>query len=79
MLAFLFDYLPHRPHQVPLHEDPFKATRNIEGQTLAFFFCPRTTTKCIIFPSVPFYRYLSIWNRHRSWFESKSGNPASPV
>jgi fatty acid desaturase len=28
-LAFLFDYVPHRPHQVPARQDAYKATRNL--------------------------------------------------
>ena len=80
MLAFLFDYLPHRPHQVRLHEDPFKATRNIEGQTLAFFFLSQNYHQVHhIFPSVPFYRYLRIWKRHRGWFESKASKQSAQV
>ena len=74
MLAFLFDYLPHKPHRISMKESPFKATRNIEGRGLSVMFLAQNYHLVHhTFPTVPFYRYMRIWRKHRGWFESHGG------
>ena len=78
MLAFLFDYLPHKPHRISMKESPFKATRNIEGPGLSIMFLAQNYHLVHhTFPTVPFYRYLRIWRKHRGWFESHGGRSDS--
>jgi fatty acid desaturase len=80
MLAFLFDYLPHQPHRIPMRKDPFKATRNIEGRGLSLFFLSQNYHLVHhTFPTVPFYRYLRLWRRHRPWFEERGGQTVKPL
>jgi fatty acid desaturase len=80
LLAFLFDYLPHQPHRIPMRKDPFKATRNIEGPGLSLFFLSQNYHLVHhTFPTVPFYRYLRLWRRHRPWFEERGGQTVKPM
>ncbi len=74
LLAFLFDYLPHKPHRVRMRKDPFQATRNIEGRGLSLFFLSQNYHLVHhTFPTVPFYRYLRLWGKHKPWFEERGG------
>ena len=80
LLAFLFDYLPHQPHRIPMRKDPFKATRNIEGPGLSLLFLSQNYHLVHhTFPTVPFYRYLRLWRRHRPWFEERGGQTVKPM
>lgn len=78
LLAFLFDYLPHRPHKTRLSDDPFQATRNIEGRGLSLLFLAQNYHLVHhVFPTVPFYRYLRLWRRHWMWFRERGGKSES--
>lgn len=62
VLAFAFDYLPHRPHDVPARVDRFAATRAFEGRIK----CVATLGQSLhrvhhLYPGVPFYRYAAVW------------------
>ena len=61
-LAFAFDYLPHRPHDVPAKIDRFAATHVFEGRLK----CAASLGQSLhrvhhLYPGVPFYRYASVW------------------
>lgn len=62
VLAFAFDYLPHRPHDVPARRDRFAATHVFEGRIK----CVATLGQSLhrvhhFYPGVPFYRYAAAW------------------
>lgn len=62
VLAFAFDYLPHRPHEVPAKHDRFAATHVFEGR----FKYAATLGQSLhrvhhLYPGVPFYRYAAVW------------------
>ena len=62
MLAFAFDYLPHRPHTVSGHDDRYKATSNFEEPWLTpFLLYQNFHLVHHLFPGVPFYRYAAVW------------------
>jgi fatty acid desaturase len=67
-LAFLFDYVPHRPHQVPARQDAYKATRNLGRLWLTpVLLYQNYHLSHHLYPGVPFYRYKKAWfARHRS-------------
>jgi len=58
VLAWAFDYLPHRPHVVTAREDRMAATRARPG-TLAFLATFGQSLHLVhhLYPGVPFYRY----------------------
>lgn len=62
VLAFAFDWLPHRPHTVTSKEDRFGATSAFEG-TLLFVALIGQSLHLVhhLFPGVPFYRYRRVW------------------
>jgi beta-carotene hydroxylase len=61
MLAFAFDYLPHRPHQITAHVDRFAATRAFDGR-LAYIASLGQSMHLVhhLYPGVPFYRYTAV-------------------
>lgn len=62
LLAFLFDYVPHHPHNVTAREDRYRATRNLGGRTLSpWMLYQNWHLSHHMMPGVPFYRYASAW------------------
>jgi beta-carotene hydroxylase len=78
LLAFMFDYLPHRPHRIAAKTNPFKATRNIQapGATMVFL-AQNYHLVHHVFPTAPFYRYVRIWRCHQRWFAERGGQSDS--
>lgn len=78
LLAFMFDYLPHRPHRIAAKTNPFKATRNIQapGATMVFL-AQNYHLVHHVFPTAPFYRYVRIWRCHQRWFTERGGQSDS--
>jgi fatty acid desaturase len=67
VLAWAFDYLPHRPHAVTAREDRMHATRpgdprGVIGR-LAFAATLGQSVHLVhhLYPGVPFYRYRRVW------------------
>lgn len=70
-LAWLFDYVPHRPHKVSGKDDPYGSTAKIDG---VFFPKDLDLTMSLLYqnfhnihhlyPTVPFYMYSSIWEKY---------------
>lgn len=62
-LGFSFDWLPHRPHNVPAKVDPMQATRVIEGGLGLFVVLFGQSHHLVhhLYPAVPFYRYTRVW------------------
>lgn len=66
LLAFGFDYLPHRPHQVTNKEDRYRAT----SVRLGWFWQVVLLNQNLhllhhLNPAVPFYRYGTLWAEQR--------------
>ena len=78
LLAFMFDYLPHRPHRIAAKTNPFKATRNIQAPVVTMIFLAQNYHLVHhVFPTAPFYRYVRIWRRHQRWFTERGGQSDS--
>lgn len=63
VLAWAFDYLPHRPHDVLASEDRFRATSVLEGPAILTPLLLAQNLHLVhhLFPAVPFYRYGRVW------------------
>ncbi len=76
-LALTFDFLPHYPHQAQSEDDPFRCTSNRIG--MEWLLTPVLLYQNYhlvhhLYPTVPFYRYISIWRARQGFHESQ--NPA---
>ena len=76
-LALAFDFLPHYPHQAHAKDQPFRCTSNRVG--MEWLLTPLLLYQNYhlvhhLYPTVPFYRYLKLWNAKRQYHESQ--NPA---
>ena len=77
-LAITFDFLPHYPHQAHTIDEPFQCTSNRVG--MEWLLTPVLLFQNYhlvhhLYPTVPFYRYLKIWNARKHYHQSK--NPAT--
>ena len=65
MLAWSFDYVPHRPHTVPSREDRLRATHAVRGPFSLPLTIPLLSQNYHIvhhlYPGVPFYGYPRVW------------------
>lgn len=62
LLAFAFDYLPHRPHRVLASEDPYAATTILEHRALTPLLLGQNYHLIHhLYPGAPFYRYGAAW------------------
>lgn len=62
LLAFSFDYLPHRPHRVTAAENRFLATRIVDSRVLEVVLLAQNYHLIHhLYPAVPFYRYRQVW------------------
>jgi fatty acid desaturase len=78
LLSVVFDYLPHYPHHKQEVENPFQATSNRVG--LEWLLTPLLLFQNYhlvhhLYPKVPFYRYLKVWNARIRYHQSQ--NPAT--
>ena len=76
-ITLAFDFLPHYPHEVSAKQDRYRATSNrvgIEWLMTPLFIAQNYHLVHHLYPAVPFYRYLKIWNARKTYHESK--NPA---
>ncbi|MGI9288235.1 MAG: fatty acid desaturase, partial [Pseudomonadales bacterium] len=76
-LALTFDFLPHYPHQAHAKNEPFRCTSNRVG--MEWLLTPLLLYQNYhlvhhLYPTVPFYRYLKVWNAKKHYHESR--NPA---
>lgn len=81
VLAFAFDWLPHRPHRVSAREDRLRATSATEGR-LWYVLSLGQSLHLVhhLYPGVPFYRYATLWReRVRELVASRQRAPAAPV
>jgi len=62
ILAFAFDYLPHRPHVITAKQDRFAATSAFEGPAKYVATLGQSLHRVHhLYPGVPFYRYGVVW------------------
>jgi len=80
-LAFAFNFLPHHPHDVRQSLNPYAATNIREGGEpwMRWLFLYQNYHLIHhLFPSVPFYRYMRIWQRYGADYRER-GAPVVPV
>lgn len=72
MLAFSFDYLPHRPHGIPAREDRYRASHIIPEPWLTpLFLFQNYHLIHHLYPGVPFYGYTAIWENQKEFLISR--------
>ena len=74
LIALVFMYLPHYPHDVRHEEAPYQATHMRQG--LDWLLTPLMTWQNYhlvhhLYPTVPFYRYKRLWEARRQFHESQ--------
>ncbi|NCF34083.1 MAG: hypothetical protein GWP50_11015 [Proteobacteria bacterium] len=80
-LAIAFDFLPHYPHQTRAQDLPFQATSNRIG--LEWLLTPVLLFQNYhlvhhLYPTVPFYRYLKIWNAKKHYHQAQRPATTGP-
>ena len=67
-LAYLFDYVPHRPHVIPYKQDPYRSTNvtSLLGSVDGTLWTSASMAQNLhsvhhAWPWVPFYRYRAVW------------------
>ncbi len=73
-LALTFDFLPHYPHQAHAKDQPFQCTSNRVG--MEWLLTPVLLYQNYhlvhhLYPTVPFYRNLKLWNAKRQYHEAQ--------
>eukprot|EP00742_Colponemidia_sp_Colp-10_P008347 GILJ01009037.1.p1 GENE.GILJ01009037.1~~GILJ01009037.1.p1 ORF type:complete len:334 (-),score=18.15 GILJ01009037.1:192-1109(-) len=86
-LAYTFDYIPHRPHEIKSQQDPYRSTSKVDGifsvgdgssDKLSWILLYQTYHNIHhLYPMLPFYRYKGIWDNHKEEL-LKLGNPLAP-
>lgn len=80
-LAFAFNFLPHHPHETLQSHNPYAATNVRQGgEPLMTWLFLYQNYHLIhhLFPSIPFYRYVRVWQRYGDEFQAK-GAPVVPA
>jgi fatty acid desaturase len=78
IIVIAFDFLPHHPHKITSKEDRYRCTSNrvgLEWLLTPLFIYQNYHLVHHLYPTVPFYRYLRIWEARRAHHESQ--NPAT--
>lgn len=78
LIAAVFMYWPHVPHEVKHADNPWRATLNRRGCNGVLSLLLANQNWHLVhqlYPNVPFYRYQPIWNARRRYHESH--NPAT--
>lgn len=76
-IIIAFDFLPHYPHEAYAKEEPYRCTSNrvgLEWLLTPLFFYQNYHLVHHLYPAVPFYRYLKVWNARKKYHEAQ--NPA---
>ena len=69
LLAYFFDYLPHRPHKISKKADPYKATSvtSLFGENTWLLTWPLLHQNYHnihhLAPYIPFYQYSTVWHK----------------
>lgn len=81
LIAAVFMYLPHWPHDIEHEKAPYQATHNRLG--LEWLLTPVLSYQNYhlvhhLYPTVPFYRYRKIWQAREAWHNSHSPSFVAP-
>ena len=92
---YMFDYVPHKPHNISIYENKYQCTNVIDT-----IFDERLITKKIpnesfilsvltlnqsyhsihhLYPYLPFYMYHKVWIKHKSFFVKKGVQEVSLI
>ncbi len=72
VLAYSFDYLPHKPHKITSAENRFKATTVRPSPWLTPLFIYQNFHLIHhLYPAVPFYRYSEVWRQQKAYLISQ--------
>jgi len=77
LIIIAFDFLPHYPHESYAKDEPFRCTSNrvgMEWLLTPIFIYQNYHLVHHLYPAVPFYRNIKIWNSRKNYHESQ--NPA---
>jgi len=77
-IIIAFDFLPHYPHDAYAKEEPYRSTSNrvgMEWLLTPLFLYQNYHLVHHLYPAIPFYRYLKIWNVRKQYHEAQ--NPAT--
>ena len=78
-LAYVFDYVPHRPHKVSSKESIYACTSKIGGIELDWVLLYQNYHNIHhLYPFLPFYSYKDVWFRHREDL-IRLGTPEAPL
>lgn len=84
LLAFFFDYLPHRPHEVPKAVNPYEATSvtSLFGEQTFYLTWPLLHQNYHnihhLAPYIPFYMYSTVWHGMKTELLTK-GTKIKPI
>lgn len=76
-IVIAFDFLPHYPHQSNAKDEPYQCTSNrvgMEWLLTPIFIYQNYHLVHHLYPTVPFFRYLKVWNAKKDFHLSQ--NPA---
>jgi len=76
-IIIAFDFLPHYPHEAYAKEEPYRCTSNrvgMEWLLTPLFIYQNYHLVHHLYPAIPFYRYIKIWNSRKNYHEFQ--NPA---
>lgn len=76
-IIIAFDFLPHYPHEAYAKDEPYRCTSNrvgLEWLLTPLFIYQNYHLVHHLYPAVPFYRYLKVWNARKQYHEAQ--NPA---
>jgi len=74
IIVIAFDFLPHFPHEAYAKEEPFRCTSNrvgMEWLLTPIFIYQNYHLVHHLYPAVPFYRNLKIWNARKHYHEAQ--------
>jgi len=77
IIVIAFDFLPHYPHEAYAKEEPYQCTSNrvgFEWLLTPLLFYQNYHLVHHLYPAIPFYRYLKVWNARKNYHEAQ--NPA---
>jgi len=77
IIVIAFDFLPHYPHEAYAKDEPYRCTSNrvgMEWLMTPLFIYQNYHLVHHLYPAVPFYRYIKIWNARKHYHEAQ--NPA---
>ena len=75
IIIVAFDFLPHYPHEIRAKDDLYQSTSNrvgLEWLMTPLFIYQNYHLVHHLYPAIPFYRYLKVWNARKSYHLSQT-------